>query len=211
MILKIKRNFFLFLIAALSFHSEATNLKTGDLIFVSLPCYMCRLIELEERSLYSHMGMVVMRVGEDKRFHEALILESWGEVKLTPLDEFLKRRNKQVPVLFLRSKVKLSSHQLKNALPTWNGLPYDEKFSWNNTDKNGNELLYCSELIYKFLDSILKPADKKWFLPPLKKMHFQIYPDKWAKYFFPAPVPEGEEGISPQDFVNHSMGWKKLD
>ena len=64
------------------------QLKTGDVLLQPLHCWTCSLIEAQENSIYSHIGIYLNADGED------YVLEAWHEVKLTPLDEYLARTQK---------------------------------------------------------------------------------------------------------------------
>jgi hypothetical protein len=70
------------------------------------------------------------------------------------------------------------------------GLPFDSRFSWNNFDEHGRELLYCSELVAKFLDHFLTTSSEVFPLT-YEKNH-----DFWFRYF-QGKIPEGEIGNSP--------------
>lgn len=169
--------------------TEAAQLQTGDLILVSLPCAVCALIEAEESSRYSHIGIAVQQE------HEWKVLESWSTVKATPLEEFLGRRRKGSPIGIFRHRTQaFSNDQLWQVFKArYEGLPYDANFLWNNHDQK-KEKLYCSEFVLKFLKNF------NIELPEPKPMHFSYRRDLWERYFR-GPAPEGELGVSPQDFV----------
>jgi hypothetical protein len=66
-------------------------------------------------------------------------------------------------------------------------------FLWNNVDEKGNELLYCSEFVSKFLDRFLNLPTIPY--PLSFKKNFQY----WNGYF-KGKIPEGELGNSPAFF-----------
>ena len=72
------------------------NLKTGDLLLQPLGCWSCFLIEEQEATKYSHMGVYLNLDGQE------LVLEAYGEVKLTPLNNFLARTEGDEKVLVRR-------------------------------------------------------------------------------------------------------------
>lgn len=170
------------------------DLRSGDLILVSLNCRLCELIEKEEQAPYSHMGLLL---------DEKTVLESLGEVRLTNLEEFLSRRKQGSQVLRLRAKSSsllrpLSRDLLYNEAREFLGLPYDDDFLWDNFSDSGEEKLYCSELITKLLDKHFNQE------LPTKKMHYN-YLSEWEDYFGEGNVPRGKKGNSPADFYKSDL------
>jgi hypothetical protein len=176
---------------------DLKHLREGDLLLVSLPCYVCRLIEIEESSDFSHLGILLKEQNEWK------VLEAWGKVKLTPLNEFMNRVRPESKKLLLRSRKKINVLLMKQNLPAWLDLPYDAHFRWND------DSLYCSEFVYKFLYHHFSDDDRLLLLPAPKPMHFIQHRSQWERYFAPAVPPDGELGISPQDFYGHPR-WMKV-
>ena len=182
----------LLLISFFPLKANAIQLKSGDIILESLSCSLCSLIEAEEKTTYSHMGVLVMNEGSWS------VLESWEKVRITPLPAFLSRRKKDSSVLVLRAhsnqvKFRLDSTSLLNRFENYFiGLSYDSEFLWNNADARG-EKLYCSEFVTKFLAAYLINS------VPTKPMHFEIGRDQWLQYFHGNP-PDGLPGNSPGDF-----------
>lgn len=169
------------------------NLKTGDVLLQSVPCYVCALIELEEGSPYSHVGVVL------REQNKVSVLESWSKVEKLSLATHLSYRKKNTRTLVLRPldvwgrELKLNSEHVNNVFKTkYLGLDYDPGFLWNNENNHG-QMLYCSEFAAKFLNEFLPRP----ILP--KPMHFNSYREDWKKYFHGTP-PDGAPGISPSDF-----------
>jgi len=183
----------LFLLSQTALAMNPSELKSGDLILQSNPCFVCQLIESEENSLYSHIGVVIT---PDQG--EPQVLEAWGITQNTPLSVFLSRRKKSTHSLILRPQEQLklasaSSIDLMNRfLIFFAGKSYDPEFLWNNRDENG-ETLYCSEFVAKFINPLV--GNK---LQP-KAMHFEKNREAWLHYFRGSP-PDGLPGISPGDF-----------
>ena len=73
---------------------------------------------------------------------------------------------------------------------------YDSLFLWDNVDENGNEKMYCSELVFHILKRSL---GKKLKLTP-KNMHFHNQLEFWNRYY-QGKIPTGELGLSPADYV----------
>jgi hypothetical protein len=190
----------LLMITLFSVRADAFTMKTGDVLLESIPCYLCGLIETEEASPYSHMGVVVLNHGVWN------VLESLGNVRSTTLDEFLGLRKKDTHTLVLRinhdlEKNNLTSEILMNRFDLdFTGLSYDPQFLWNNHDSNG-EKLYCSEFVAKFLQPFMSVTI------PTKPMHFEVNRQLWINYFHGTP-PDGLPGLSPGDFERSPLFHK---
>ncbi len=158
--------------------------KVGDLILQSLDCYLCRAIESETNSNFSHIGMVI-------NDNPVEVIEAYQSVRIVPLSEYLTKTKKNSEILILRSK-EITNYDRLNIIShskSLLGLKYDSKFLWNDED------IYCSELIYLLFDHILLPQPKLKYLDYSKNYKF------WKKYF-KGEVPEFELGISPEAYVD---------
>jgi hypothetical protein len=71
-----------------------------------------------------------------------------------------------------------------------NGLSFDPYYLWDNVDEKGNELIYCSEMVQKTLNSALSTP------LPTTKMDFTPNWDYWYRYYN-GNVPQGAAGNSP--------------
>lgn len=172
----------------------AFPLKAGDILLQSNACYLCSMIEAEEHSPYSHLGVLVNEHGTYQ------VLEAWGKVRKTSLNEFLQRRRLDSKVLVLRSKIMSripSATMLNHFELMFQGKSYDSNFLWSNFDANG-EKYYCSEFVAKFMNEFL--IDKIGTKP----MHFDVNREFWIKYFHGNP-PDGTPGLSPGDFERSPM------
>jgi hypothetical protein len=176
-----------------------SHLRSGDVILISLPCRICKVIEAEEEAPFSHMGIILQHKGR------ITVLDAYHEVREIPLQDFLKLRDPAggSPVI-LRAKLG-SGHEIANRdalmLLRFNlkfrGLSYDSEFLWDNADGKG-EKLYCSEFAAKFLNAYLQSP-----LEP-KPMHFRVSREDWIR-FFKGPPPDGRPGISPADFYRSAL------
>lgn len=193
------------LISAFIFTVEASSveLMVGDLLLQPRQCWSCTLIEEQEESIYSHIGMVIEVTPTVK------VVDSLLRVKMSGLKDFnsgtqkdqkisVRRfRNPEI-VTFLQSR----RHNLyKYFVSEFEGLSYDHDFIWNNFDQNGREKLYCSELISKLLSSFLNLE------LPIKRMKFDRNRDQWLKYFKGNP-PDGKWGNSPASFENSDLFYE---
>jgi len=171
--------------------AQALSLKSGDILLQSVPCYLCAAVEDEERSPYSHMGILVSDHGQWN------VLEAWDQVQETPLDQFISRRRNDTQTLVLRTTNQSRFRQLKSAsllsrFQLFEGKNYDADFLWDNRDELG-EKYYCSEFVAKFMNPYLRTP------MPTKPMHYEVHREFWVNYFHGNP-PDGKPGISPGDF-----------
>lgn len=171
---------------------KTTNLKTGDLIFQSMNCDLCKAINAVTEGFdgkdFSHLGMIYIK--NDSTF----VIEAAGkEVKLTPIEIFktyttdtmyvgrLKRKYRK----YIPKAIEFSLSQL--------GIPYDEAYLYNNGS------YYCSELIYDaFLAAYEKPffeLTPMTFKEPNTDHFFQVWIDYYEK--LKIEIPEGELGCNP--------------
>jgi hypothetical protein len=173
------------------------NLKTGklisgDILLQPLKCWSCSLIEDQEDSNFSHIGIVVNMDGK------TMVAEAYGSVRLVTLEEFLKKTHPDKLVKARRLDYhffdfEAFEHKLKASINSLIGNPYDRAFLWDN-EINGKEAIYCSELVYK----VILPQVQFWDLNP-KAMPFDVNPELWDRYFR-GDTPRGKLGVSPEDF-----------
>jgi hypothetical protein len=182
-----------------SLSKAQTSLQLGDVLLQPLDCWACSLIEAEEETIYSHIGIVVSE-------KPLLVAEAFGTVRVVGLNEFNQKTQKDQQIKVLRLKESIALAQLANKAEEFFGLysfffdgkKYDHYFLWNNFDQNGEEKFYCSELVTKLLEVTLGVS------VPLKRMHFNKNADLWFQYF-KGQVPAGEWGNSPADFERSSL------
>lgn len=170
------------------------DLKVGDILLQPLDCWSCSLIEAEEESIYSHIGIVLT-------VNPVMVAEARGKVKLVTLEAFnsTTQKNQNIAVLRFQNSRAVDElqrnadkllHLFKNE---FEGLAYDHDFLWNNFDQNGNQKLYCSELVSKLLQAYMG------FEPIMKRMHFNKNVAEWERYF-QGDIPRGKWGNSPASF-----------
>lgn len=177
------------------------HLRTGDIILQPLDCKLCSVIELEEGGPYSHIGLVI--VDKEKN---VFVVEAYGKVQATPIDEFLDKtekgqasavmRNIELEVMYRNWPERFNKFrtELIEKFLKVEGAEYDSEFLWDNKSEDGREKYYCSELVTKLLNPFLENQ----ILP--KKMHFDR--PEWTEYF-KGVLPVGQPGISPMDFVKN--------
>jgi hypothetical protein len=192
---------YLILSLLLSFELLAKiELRVGDVLLQPLKCSACSLIEAEEETIYSHIG-VVISTGP-----EVLVAESFGKVRKISLREFNQKTEpgQKLKVLRFRNGDLSMDIQARSELlikvfqEEFEGLKYDHDFRWNNFDETGKEKFYCSELVSKLFQAVIGIET------PIKRMHFQKNRDAWITYFR-GNIPDDEWGNSPGDFERSDL------
>ena len=181
-----KINLILTIVVILSINSHALTIRKGDILLQSIPCWSCWLIEKEENSAYSHLALVV-------ETNPIQLIEAFGEVKMTNLNDFLSRTQKNTRVLVRRPVQLLTESNINIEYSSFLDSEYDAEFIWNNGNK-----YYCSELVTKIF------IQHHFDFVPTKKMSFKKYWSAWSVYF-QGRVPEGEEGNSPGDYAKSQL------
>jgi Permuted papain-like amidase enzyme, YaeF/YiiX, C92 family len=175
------------------------QLRPGDIILIDLGCYVCRAISITTGSPYNHVGLVI-EVSSSSR---ARVAQALGRTDALDLESFL-RQAKDGSAIEIRRSVELdglyhtnnnmfvnASMSLKSYFESaMAGRPYDRDFLWDNMDADGNELLYCSEMVQKTLNHVLN--DKI----PTTPMDFSDQMEFWDGYFN-GHTPQGAPGNSP--------------
>lgn len=181
----------------------ALELKVGDILLQPLHCSSCTLIEEQEGTIYSHMGMIIQIEPE------VLVVESLGTVRSLSFEVFRARNQKEQNLGVYRLKdekavTSLSENQKQFSdffFERFSGLTYDKEFLWDNLDEKGLEKLYCSEMITKLLNGFLQISI------PTKIMKFDKNRDYWIRYFNGNP-PDNKPGNSPGDFERSDLFHK---
>jgi hypothetical protein len=180
--------------------AQATSLQVGDVLLQPLKCWACTLIEEEEETIFSHIG-VVLSLGP-----EVLVAEAFGSVRKVTLSEFNRKTEpgQRLAVLRFRNQRIADEFQKRSAQfqhlfeKDFLGAKYDHDFLWNNFDEAGQEKYYCSELVSKLFQAFLRLET------PIKRMHFEKNRDQWMKYFR-GNIPDQQWGNSPADFQRSDM------
>lgn len=180
------------------FALTVNDLRSGDVILLSLKCIECRVIESETNSLFSHSGVIIF--DQDQKMKVA---QSIGNVALFSYADFTRNitpgtfvhvyRPREFKSLSLTKKAMLEKSMLDVFNEKYRGAPFDSKYIWNNFNAQGVELLYCSEFIAKFLDNFLTQKTT------INVISYNKHYDYWSRYF-KGNVPENELGNSPASF-----------
>ncbi len=116
---------------------DLPELKNGDILFQTSRSSQSAAILFASRSPYSHMGIV-----EIDGAGNAFVEEATGPVKLTPLDEWIKRGlGERIMIKRLDGLQPQQAKDILSAAHKYDGLPYDIFFL---PDK---QHIYCSELV----------------------------------------------------------------
>lgn len=173
---------------------KASDLKTGDLIFIDMECGpLCDAINAVTEGYkgndFNHMGLVYIQ--KDTTY----IIEAAGKaVRLSTLQAFSKNTIKPIYIGRLKKEytpliqpaITFSLSQL--------GVPYDDEYVYDNGK------YYCSELIY---DAFKAANHNKAFfqLYPMtyKQPNSQVFFPAWVDYYktIGAEIPEGLPGCNP--------------
>jgi hypothetical protein len=164
------------------------HLKGGDLIFLSLDCYACKLIEATTHSPYSHVGTIDREETGDLM----VIMAVSPRVTRVPLRWLVSKALGQPLFMRIRDPQKLGwAERALEIARRYLGRPYDPDFIL------GDEKLYCSELIYFSFNGATQNPEIPF---RLKVMHFAPFTTKWAEVLG-HPPPEGQMGVSPGDLT----------
>lgn len=173
----------------------ATQLRPGDVLLQPLNCWACTLIEEEEETRFSHIGVVIATAPA------VIVAEAYGKVQAVPLSVFDAKTERRQAILVLRFRNPELQMRLVDESPRlqalyrsdFDGAEYDSAFRWNNFDGSGREKLYCSELVTKLFQAFAGVEIG------VKRMHFTKNREAWER-FFKGQVPDGLPGNSPEDF-----------
>lgn len=176
--------------------------ESGDILLISMPCYLCSVIENETDSEFSHLGIIL------KTDTGTFVLDSTGKVQKTKLSAFVDKAKKFSFLKLIRSKQAnlLPDSFIMNLVfrVDFEGAPYDPYFLVDN--KIGKRTaLYCSEFVKEYFDAFgIKTPD-------YQPMTFTKNLDIWQKYYegIKYEIPEGEPGINPESF-NQSNLYKSI-
>ena len=171
--------------------ANGSGLQSGDLVFLSLGCRMCELIEKTTASPFSHVGIVQIVKGEEP----SVIMAVPPQVMRVTLSEAVVNAKK--PPVFMRMRSlenqRLAELAVQKAA-AFLGRPYDDDFVLEKSK------LYCSELIYF---SFLEASGERFSLFKLQPMKIDPFSKEWEELLGHSP-PEGKLGLSPGDLARSS-------
>jgi hypothetical protein len=183
--------------------AEVLELKVGDVILQPLKCWACSLIEAEEETIYSHVGVVVATSPE------VMVAEAFSKVRKLSLNEYNQKTEPGQKLMVLRfrrddlvAELQRSKSEFMKLFETsFEGALYDHDFRWNNFDDQGNEKLYCSELVSKLFQAFAGIE------LPIKRMHFEQNRESWMTYFR-GNIPDQMWGNSPADIHRSDLFYE---
>ena len=183
----------------ISCHSkiESTEFQNGDIIFQTSKSGQSKAIQLATGSKYSHMGIIY------KQDNDCFVYEAVQPVKLTPLNEWIKRGEEGHYVI---KRIKNSQNLLTPAALTkmkqigekYAGKDYDLYFEWSDSR------IYCSELVWKIykeatgleIGELGKLSDFNLTDKAVKQKLIERYGDN---------IPKDELVISPASMFNSNL------
>lgn len=123
-----------------------TSFLEGDIIFQTSNSGQSSAIQLATNSKYSHCGILLKN-----REGKLMVAEAVQPVRITPIKEFIKRRDDHHYVIkrlinresILTNEVTTKMEELFYSLQ---GRDYDIKFEWSDSK------IYCSELVWKIYE-----------------------------------------------------------
>ena len=193
----------LILLSLVAQAARTPDLRPGDVLLQPLKCWACSLIEAEEETIFSHIG-VVLAVEP-----QVLVGEAFGKVQKITLAEFNKKTEPGQKLLVIRFRNDRLANDIQQAPQAFTqlfddefaGAKYDHDFRWNNFDEEGREKYYCSELVSKLFQAFVGVET------PIKRMHFQMNRDSWMKYF-QGNIPDNQWGNSPGDYHRSELFYE---
>lgn len=118
------------------------EIQNGDIIFQTSTSGQSKAIQIATGSKYSHMG-IIYKQGDD-----FFVFEAVQPVKLTPLNDWIKRgENEQYVIKRIKDSERLLTPEtltkMKRIGEKYTGKDYDLYFEWSDSK------IYCSELVWK--------------------------------------------------------------
>ena len=183
----------------ISCHSkiESTEFQNGDIIFQTSKSGQSKAIQLATGSKYSHMGIIY------KQDNDCFVYEAVQPVKLTPLNEWIKRGEEGHYVI---KRIKNSQNlltptaltKMKQIGEKYAGKDYDLYFEWSDSR------IYCSELVWKIYKEAIgleigelgKLSDFNLTDKAVKQKLIERYGDN---------IPKDELVISPASMFNSNL------
>ncbi len=176
---------------ACSAQSPDSGLRTGDVIFQTLPCgSLCDAIlattPCASGRRFNHCGVIV----EQRKL--LYVVEAIGSnVRRTRLDSF-SRRDTASTLAVGRPHYRSAGEAIDAAsrAVSYIGTPYDDPFL------PGDSALYCSELVW---ESCRSNGQKLFSTAPMTFREREKTHSGWVKYYqsLGVPPPEGVPGINP--------------
>jgi len=118
------------------------EIQNGDIIFQTSTSGQSKAIQIATGSKYSHMGIIY------KKGNDFFVYEAVQPVKLTPLNDWIKRgKNEHYVVKRIKNSEKVLTPETLTKMQQigekFSGKDYDLYFEWSDSK------IYCSELVWK--------------------------------------------------------------
>ena len=177
--------------------AETFRFQEGDILFQESRNSTAKAVKIATNSRYTNLGIILKYRGK------FVVLESYGNVRKTDLNKFIKRGvNSWYLVKRFKNYKDIMTEEnlgkLRENSNSFMGRPYDLYYGW------GDEKLYSAELIWKFLKDTLGIE-----IAPLKKMKDFDLSNPYVKLIlsqkFGKEIPLEETVISPKDILESEM------
>jgi uncharacterized protein YycO len=173
---------------------QLNKIESGDIIFQISTSRQSTAIQIATKSKYSHIGIIY------KIDHKLFVFEAVQPVRLTPIEQWIKRgKNEHYVIKRLKNSKELLTQKallnMKVVGEKFKNKNYDIYFEWSD-DK-----IYCSELVWKIYKEALNIE-----IGQLQTLSdFDLSDDivkKIMKERYGSNIPLNEKVISPVSMFN---------
>src|SRR6185312_1896724 len=185
-----------FLVSVFSFAQVESQLKTGDIVFITNQGGQGKAIQLATKSKYTHVGVVFVENGVVYVYHAV------EPVTKSTFKDFLEfSEDKKYVVKRLKNPVLLTdktNEQMRLMAVGLLNKHYDIYFDWKDNE------WYCSEFVWKLYNRNYKLEIGK--LRPLKDFDLSSKQvQAIMKKRYGTNIPYDEPMISPEDMFNSDL------
>ncbi|MFI5141165.1 MAG: YiiX family permuted papain-like enzyme [Bacteroidia bacterium] len=185
-----------FLVSVFSFAQVESQLKTGDIVFISNQGGQGKAIQLATKSKYTHVGVVFVENGVVYVYHAV------EPVTKSTFKDFLEfSEDKKYVVKRLKDQALLTdktNEQMRLMAVGLLNKHYDIYFDWKDNE------WYCSEFVWKLYNRNYKLEIGK--LRPLKDFDLSSKQvQAIMKKRYGTKIPYDEPMISPEDMFNSDL------
>ena len=187
---------FAFLVSIFSFAQTESQLKTGDIVFITNQGGQGKAIQLATKSKYTHVGVVFVENGVVYVYHAV------EPVTKSTFKDFLEfSEDKKYVVKRLKDQALLTdktNEQMRLMAVGLLNKHYDIYFDWKDNE------WYCSEFVWKLYNRNYKLEIGK--LRPLKDFDLSSKQvQAIMKKRYGTKIPYDEPMISPEDMFNSDL------
>lgn len=186
------------LLLVFSLSSAEAAYRDGDIIFHESQSAQSHAIREATGSRWSHVGVLFQERGR------WMVFEAVQPVRLTPLNSFIQRgKSKEYRVYRLPTLSDSQREELRKEAGKYLGKSYDIYFEWSD------ELIYCSELVYKMflsataveIGAIQRFGDLRLEGPYAKELIRRRLTDKGRELDLGEPIVTPDSQIKDPDLI----------